>query len=560
MNIMQRLSPGFTNPTIRSAGSFRIIRERILQALLLGVVSIGSIAIIVRWLSLSRTGLNQPVLYSAVFGWLVIILFWRELPYLLRAGTIPLITVALAVAELYNSGLLGAIQFWLVTFTTVVALLFGFVPALIGTVLGALAILIVGESIQMHWIQIPFAANFLLGQGWLFSGITLAVVSTGIASATSGMIHGMQNLLNEREDLAKILERDRGLLETRVTDRTRDIGRRLTQVRTAAEISNIIARLSDPEIIYRDVVGLLQEQLGLYYVGIFQVDELNRYAVLKAGSGEAGQIMLARGHRLQIGGSSMIGWCIANRSPRIAQDVGSEAVRFNNPVLPMTHSELALPILIQGEALGALTVQSEQENAFDKDDILVLQGIADSLASALEKARLVAELQENLDELRNLNREYLRDAWAEVSAEQGTLSYSYQSKTVSGSDSTSIVVPVMLRDQTIARLTLDTNDQRLSPDDLAFLDALTTQTALALENARLVEETERRAEKEQKLNDLSSLFSRSSDIESILKTAVEELGKLPGVSEVMVELLPTIPTQSSDLNTPGNGHGTEING
>ena len=550
MNLMQRLSPGFANDAMRSEGSFRLIRERILQALLLGIVSIGAIGITVRWLSVSRSGVNQPILYSIGFAWILIILFWRELPYGLRAGTIPLITLILAVGELFTSGLLGVVQFWLVTLTTVMALLFGFVPALICTAAGTLTILALGGMIQSHWVNFPFAPNFLLGQGWLLSGITLAVVSTGIASAASGLIHGMRNLLQEREELSAVLEKARGLLEARVEDRTRDIARRLAQVRTAAEISNVIARLNDPGTLYPNVVSLLQERLDLYYVGIFQVDDLNRYAVLRAGSGEAGQIMLARGHRLQIGGGSMIGWCIANHKPRIALDVGTDAVRFNNPVLPMTRSELALPILIRGEALGALTVQSDQEEAFDDDDILVLQGIADSLASALENSRLLAELKDNLEELRTLNRDYLKDAWTEVALEQGSLSYAYDAKTPPGANSTSIEVPVVLRDQTIARLTLDTTDPRMSPDDLAFLDALTTQTALALENARLVEETERRAEKEQKLNQLSSRFSRASDIETILKTAVEELGRLPGVAEVMVELNPGVQGQALDQDPP----------
>lgn len=115
----------------------------------------------------------------------------------------------------------------------------------------------------------------------------------------------------------------------------------------------------------------------------------------------------------------MIGWCIANHQARIALDVGDEAVRFNNPYLPNTRSELALPILSRATVVGALTVQSALAKAFDQNDIIVLQGIADGLAAAIENTHLVAELQQNLDELRSLNRDYLNQAWSEVIDEKG---------------------------------------------------------------------------------------------------------------------------------------------
>jgi GAF domain-containing protein len=168
----------------------------------------------------------------------------------------------------------------------------------------------------------------------------------------------------------------------------------------------------------------------------------------------------------------------------------------------------------------------------------VLQGIADGLASAIENTRLVSELKQNLDELRGMNRTYLHQAWSEVTAESGPLSYAYQSGFPVGPKSYTIEIPIMLRDQVIAKLNLETDEPKLTPEQEEYLDALTTQTALALENARLVQKTERRADQEQTLNDLSTRFSNALDIDSILKTAVEALGRLPSVAEVSVELVP----------------------
>jgi GAF domain-containing protein len=135
-------------------------------------------------------------------------------------------------------------------------------------------------------------------------------------------------------------------------------------------------------------VNLIRDQFGFYYVGLFLVDEAKEWAVLRAGTGEAGQLQLAQGHKLKVGGESMIGWSIQNRKARIALDVGQDAVRFKNPALPDTHSEMALPLMSGKEVLGALTVQSTERGAFSDEDITLLQTMADQLAIAIKNARL----------------------------------------------------------------------------------------------------------------------------------------------------------------------------
>jgi GAF domain-containing protein len=251
----------------------------------------------------------------------------------------------------------------------------------------------------------------------------------------------------------------------------------------------------------------------------------------------------------------MIGWCIANRQPRIAMDVGEEAIRFNNPYLPLTRSEIALPILSHGEILGAITIQSTEPRAFDQNDILVLQGITDCLAIAIENGRLSTELHQNLDEINTLNRNYLQGAWAEVVTQLGPVSATYDSgKNPDGDQSVKMVnIPILLRDQMIGQVALETENGQLSDEDAALLDAISTQTALALENARLVQESERKVYQEQKLNDLTAKFARANDIESILRTAAEQLGQLPSVAEVTVQLV--TPEGSGFLATEGSNGG-----
>jgi signal transduction histidine kinase/CheY-like chemotaxis protein len=144
----------------------------------------------------------------------------------------------------------------------------------------------------------------------------------------------------------------------------------------------------EPAKLLPEVVELIRDRFGFYYVGLFLMDEGGEYAVLRAGTGEAGRQMLGMGHKLEVGGTSMIGWCTAQGKARIALDVGKEAVRFDNPLLPETRSEMALPLVSRGRVTGAMTIQSTKPAAFSEEDITTLQTMADQVANAIENAHL----------------------------------------------------------------------------------------------------------------------------------------------------------------------------
>jgi PAS domain S-box-containing protein len=174
--------------------------------------------------------------------------------------------------------------------------------------------------------------------------------------------------------------------------------RRGTQLQAAAEVSKSASTILVPEELMKQTVNLIQERFNFYYAGIFLVDEAGKYAVLQAGAGEAGRRMLETGHRLAVGGQSMIGWSVAHAKARIALDVGKEAVRFANPYLPKTRSEMALPLISLGRCIGGLTVQSTEEAAFSEEDITTLQTMADQVAIAIQNARLYEAAQHELAE------------------------------------------------------------------------------------------------------------------------------------------------------------------
>ncbi len=180
-------------------------------------------------------------------------------------------------------------------------------------------------------------------------------------------------------------------LEQRVADRTRDLQHRAVLLATVAEVGRAAASILELEPLIDRVVDLVRERFDLYYVGLFLLDETGRYAVLKAGTGEAGRLMKEQAYRLTVGGHSMVGTACAQRQARIALDVGEEPTRFDNPLLPKTRSEMALPLVVGERVLGALDVQSAQPAAFSEEDIAILQLVADQVAVAVDNARKFSE-------------------------------------------------------------------------------------------------------------------------------------------------------------------------
>jgi PAS domain S-box-containing protein len=193
---------------------------------------------------------------------------------------------------------------------------------------------------------------------------------------------------------------------------TEELEQRTEQLMVGAQVSRTATDILEPDELSQRVVDLVRESFGLYYVGLFLLDETGDNAVLHAGTGGAGRQLLRQHHSLPVAETSMVGWSIIHRQARIALDVGDDAVRFDNPLLPETRSEVALPLISRGECIGALTFQSIAGAAFTLEDIAVLQSMSDLLANAINNARLYDRLQRELivrkqaeAEVRNLNAE-----------------------------------------------------------------------------------------------------------------------------------------------------------
>lgn len=514
-------------------------RERILNTTLLVSALAGGIAYVLNiQIVIQERAYLFGVAYTLIYAWALAVALFRRIAYWLRASTL--------LFALFLAGLFSALQYasvgdarvWWLGTTLLTAVFFGMRAGALAGVATTLTYLGIGFLMNQFLLTAPVLDAYIDPTSafpWVSTGATYFVVAMLGVASFGVLVNGLRAGLERTTRLTQELEAERRELQAH----TQVLERRELQIRTAAEISRAISAELDPQKLLSLVVNLVKERFNLYYVGAFLVDESGQFAVLQVGTGEAGKRMVAEGHRLPIGGTSMIGWAIANKKARIALDVGEDAVRFQNPYLPSTRSELALPMIsTEDRVIGALTVQSALPRAFDEDDITVLQGIADSLAIALDHAELFNRLQESLHEVETLHRQYLSRAWADMLSAEGTIQFSYENPAPASSDDnlTTLEVPLTLRGQKIGSILVETDAAQLTARNKAFVERVAAQTALALENARLALVSERTAQLNRTVADISGKVWASTGLRGVLQTALQELGQALNASEAVIQL------------------------
>jgi GAF domain-containing protein/HAMP domain-containing protein len=503
-----------------------------------------------------------------------------------------------------------------------------------------------------------------LTQGILASGLATLLVVAGVAATVALLVSGRitrplvgltitanqlatGDLSHEvpytgRQDeigtlaraFSQMSQQLRGLiarLEERVADRTRQwqeanfrLQRRAIQLEASGQVARAITSILNLDDLLAQVVNLICDRFGFYHAGIFLLDESGEWAVLRQATGDAGQRMLSRKHRLAVGGQSIVGWVTANRQPHVALDVGTDAVHFKNPDLPHTRSEMALPLIVGDRLLGALDVQSIEEAAFDEEDVAILSLMADQVAVAIDNALKFSREATILEATSPLYRasQHLSMAtdfdtvlraivehvagphvdrcainlflaptegqelgWMEVAAvwdraedppdPPGTrypmdrfelVEYLRQEKAEAlvvndlQADVTDkplddemyrlltetfhlravLILPLVSAARPMGLLVVASRQPHAWTEaELRTFRSLSDQAAIAVENARLLKRTQTLAERERTLSQMTAHFTRLLDIDTVLQTAVLELGQLPHVTEASVHIAPS---------------------
>lgn len=394
----------------------------------------------------------------------------------------------------------------------------------------------------------------------IFGGIFLYLIINSLESALATAKLNAIELQKRNDELQNVSEN----LEQRIYDRTDELTsanrfaqKRANQFQAVTEVSRAINARENLISLLPQITNVISEKFDFYHVGIFLIDSAHEYAVLSASNSSGGQKMIARRHQLKIGEQGIVGNVTQSGKPRIALDVGADASYFTNAELPLTHSEMALPLKIEGQVIGALDIQSEVINAFSEEDIEGLETLADQVSLAIENARLFDKTEKSLAEAEAIQRQYLRETWDRLPKEEnfagfrysaiGTTQININEKVEIPGNKTynEVTMPITIRGETIGSLSIQMpQHERVTSDQMDLIRAVAERVALSAENARLFEETARRASRESLVSDITTKIRSTNNPQEMLKTAVEELQRALGATRV--EIVPRKNAPSPD--------------
>ncbi len=409
-------------------------------------------------------------------------------------------------------------------------------------------------------VQTNLLVGTLVGLVALVTGVIISrrIVAPleELSDTATRIAHGNLDLLApegatiELRQLGDAFNRMTNRLRTLITTQEGTIKARTRELEATARIGRAIAAETNLEYLLSTTVEQIRNYFGYYHVQIFLLDDLRQYAVLRASTGEIGQQLLAQGHKLPVGSQSVIGQATSQDKPILARDTDTSPVHRRNELLPETRAEVAIPIHIGRQMIGALDVQSVEPEAFDEGTIAALETVADHLAVAIRNVQLFEEKESLLSASLQLTQTLTRDTWDSYLGKQSgvdALGFQYDLsdvrpldlKTGGGGpgDGRELALPIALRGEIIGQLEAQlTEDRRLSEEDRQLVGEILGRMALALENARLFEQTQASLMETNRLYEASQRIAAADSVPELV-TELLSVSVIDSVDRVALALL-----------------------
>lgn len=496
-------------------------REGFVLPLLIGTLIFGAAALIPAIISSKNIFLDSIFVISYLLTAVVTVI---RFSYFIRMSVFLLSIYILGISTLITYDALGVSLFYFLALIIFSTMMLSIRAGMLMIVVDVVTYIIFGWLILGGRLvplnPLALTANL---QDWISVGA--ATVMFGVV-----IIFGFRSLEREFFEAQKqidvtlnILKEERNNLENRVQERT-------AQLRKINEIGRNVTEILDTEQLFSRASKYIEDEFNCYYTAFYLIDVSEKWADLSYASGEAGKVLRENKHRLDLEGRSSIAKAIRTKSSQITTELN--LIRLENPLLPYTRSQLALPLIIGETVLGVLDMHSNKENAFTIQDVDAYQNMANGIATAVENSRLFQETQQTLVEMRATQRQYLQGAWDSLTSEK-SIEYEIGDNEIISENS--IEIPLALRDQVIGQIEM-TNTSEWTVEQKNLVEAIVAQATLALENARLVEESQSTASQERLTNEIIAKIWASSNIDNILQTAVRELGRSLEANEVEIEL------------------------
>jgi GAF domain-containing protein/HAMP domain-containing protein len=355
-------------------------------------------------------------------------------------------------------------------------------------------------------------------------------------------------------------------LESQVEMRTKSLRNQAAQLRASAEVARDVTSEQNLQDLLDRASNLILDRFGFYHVGIYLNDPKNEYTILTSSMDQSGQRLIQADHRYKINSESNVGYACVLGEPLMAS-VADEATPLSfHPLLPSSQSELILPLKVGNEILGAMDIHSTNPTSFSDEDVNIFQILADQIAIAIQKAQYQEEIQQTLNELETAYGTFTKESWLKFVQSRNTAAgYKFNQRKIdiietpspeviqawekgdqvvsqkksshpNEQDTSILAIPMKVRGEVIGVLNLEFESTQIPMDTTELISEIADRLGLILENARLIETAQKQVEREQLTSHITNSIRQSLDMELVLQTAVQEIGKTLGLPEVELRL------------------------
>jgi hypothetical protein len=547
------------------------IRKNILNLVLVAASILGTLAYFSNIYTLiqNRSWVVAGI-QTTVYAFIILLAAFEKLGFGFRVHGFLTIVFILGVSDLLESGLSGEGRLFLLVFATMGLLLLNyrrgiliFVTSLVAIV--GIATMMVAGIVPAPDLSVIDNSSHLVD--WVTGGIIYVLLAALCLFSLYTLIQGLEHTVARQKQLAKDLEKERSGLEERVTERTSELAKRNDQLEIASQFARAISVENNLTAVLNQTVDHFQKIWGSEDLAIFLHDPKAGVYQIRAAAGKIGKGLMDQQWSLQTSQPGTLGDLIQSGEAVILQNRGADVLYFNNSPISSMRLAIVLPFRASRTSIGAVILFCKEEREINIADLRVFQNMTDQLGTAVEKSRLLSIMQENMNELKTSGRQLTQRNWRSyIKANQHNYSYrldrnsmqtdipehaevsqalqigkrvvtSFEASEGNASkDLVAVAVPILLRGQALGVLNIRFNKSYVSEDMVNLIEAAAKRVAPALENIRLMDEVQKRAELEHTVSNISSKVRSTSDIDGILKVAALEIGRSLGVSEVLIQL------------------------
>ncbi|MBT3322218.1 MAG: GAF domain-containing protein [Anaerolineae bacterium] len=386
------------------------------------------------------------------------------------------------------------------------------------------------------------ANTFSISAVFVLIQVIIYFTVTDLEKSLFALKENEKSLLTQNKELLQLqdnLQKHTSELE-KISKKTQ---RQAARLRTITEVSQAISLTQNLETLLPEITKKISAGFNFYHVGIFSIDDDKKIASLEAANSVAGKKMLAREYQIEVKRHNFIARAIKNIQPQVAHELDENHPDYEIS-LPETRSKIALPLKVANDIIGALDIQTTRDIIFSEEEVDIFLSLANQVAIAIENARQSDITQVTLAEAHAVSRQYIHQSWEQLGAVQRQQSYHYENKTARTlsenkaespvKSAQTISIPVQVHKEIIGYIdiTKDTPIEKISADEKELVQAIANRAALALENARLLEETTRRAGRERLVSQITTKIRSTNDPQDMIETALEELKNVLGASKV----------------------------